>query len=119
MEDDDWLKEHHHKAAATRFAIGRFIQTFSTVETVMRHFFALEIKLDMRFYHQALPHDFAMLCTAVHEVFDRTLETDDKKKELKTLIARARKLNDLRVKVVHGEWEISMTELYPMFRART
>jgi hypothetical protein len=70
----------------------------------MRYYLAVEIKLDLNYYNAAITHDFALLCTTVQEVFGRTLETEEKKKELKRLISRARVLNDLRVKIVHGNW---------------
>ena len=102
--EDSRGEQDDRSAEATYRAIGLFIDGFSSVEYTLRYYLAVEVKLDMNYFHPVLTHDFALLCTAVHEVFGQTLETEEKKKELKQLIGRARELNDLRVKIVHGQW---------------
>ncbi len=89
---------------ATHRAIGRFLEGFSGIEQSLRYYLAIEVKIDMNYSRATITHDFALLCTAVHEVFNQTLKTDKKKKQLKKLMSRARELNDLRVKLAHGKW---------------
>ncbi|WP_158671867.1 hypothetical protein [Bradyrhizobium guangdongense] len=88
---------------ATYRAIGCFITHFSGVEEVMRDYLALKVGLALQDYNAVITHDFALLCTAVEEVFGRTLDAQNKK-HLRGLISRARELNIQRVKVVHGQW---------------
>lgn len=98
----------HQEAAqsqeATYRAIGMFIHAFSMLEHSMRYYLAVEVGLDDKFAGAIITHDFALLCTAVQEVFGETLETDEMRKQLKKQIKKAREINDQRVKVVHGMW---------------
>jgi hypothetical protein len=89
---------------ATYRAIGRFIARFGGLEYTLRFHLAEEIKLDLNYLSVLVTHDFALLCTAVTTVFSKTLKTEEERRELKTLISKCRALNDIRVKVVHGQW---------------
>jgi hypothetical protein len=89
---------------ATYRAIGRFVTNFAKLEYALRYFLAVEAKLDLTFFNQVMTQDFAMLCSSVSAVFSKTLQTDDDKKRLKDIVSGARKVNDIRVKVVHGKW---------------
>jgi hypothetical protein len=72
----------------------------------MRHAVAQEVKIDFQFYHAVMTQDFAMLCSAFNAVFSQTLKTEHQKKRLKAVVSRARQLNDVRVKIVHGvQWD--------------
>jgi hypothetical protein len=89
---------------ATYRAIGRFIARFGGLESTLRFHLAEEIKLDLNYASAVVTHDFALLCTAVSKVFSKTLKTKEERDRLKTLINKCRALNDIRVKVVHGQW---------------
>lgn len=91
-------------AEATYGAIGRFVARFGGLESTLRLHLAEEIKLDLNYATIVVTHDFALLCTAVFKVFSKTLETKEKRERLKILISKCRALNDIRVKVVHGQW---------------
>jgi hypothetical protein len=88
---------------ATYRAIGCFITYFSGVEEVMRDYLALKVGLKLKDYNAVITHDFALLCTAVEDVFGRTLD-EERRKALRGLISRARELNNQRVRVAHGQW---------------
>ena len=89
---------------ATYNAIGRFIARFGGLEYTLRFHLAEEIKLDLHYMTVLVTHDFALLCTAVSTVFSKTLKTEEERRQLKALISKCRALNDIRVKVVHGQW---------------
>ncbi len=84
-------------------SIGYFIFGFSTLEFNLRNFLGLKIKLDGEYFSAVLTHDFALLCTAILEVYRMSLDGETYTR-LRKLIGRAREFNDLRVKVVHGAW---------------
>jgi hypothetical protein len=106
-DEDNWpVYDGEEGRDATYRAIGCFITRFASVEMAMRHAIAQEVKIDFQFYHAVMTQDFAMLCSAFNAVFSHTLKTEDEKKRLKAVVSRARQLNDVRVKVVHGtQWE--------------
>src|ERR1700748_1567690 len=89
---------------ATYRAIGRFIASFCDLEGTLRLHLAVEIKLDLNYMTAVVTHDFALLCTAVSTVFSKTLKTEEERRRLKVLISKCRALNDIRVKVAHGQW---------------
>jgi hypothetical protein len=90
-------------ASWTYRAIGCFIHGFSLTESALRVFLADKIKLDAKFHNAVMTHDFSLLCTAILEVYRETTKPEIYDR-LKKLISRLREFNDLRVKVVHGEW---------------
>lgn len=89
---------------ATYRAIGHFVARFGGLEYTLRFHLAEEIKLDLNYMSVLVTYDFALLCTAVSKVFSKTLKTEEERHRLKTLISKCRALNDIRVKVVHGQW---------------
>jgi hypothetical protein len=95
---------HEGNEEATYRAVGCFITQFASVEHTMRYYLAEEIKLDLNYMSVVVTHDFALLCTAVTTVFSKTLKFEEQKRDLKRLISKCRELNDIRVKVVHGQW---------------
>lgn len=97
-KDEDATRE------ATYRAIGRFIHQFASIEWTLRYFLAQAVKLDMNYMGAIMTHDFALLCTAVTSVYSRMLKTEEEQKLLKRLISECRAMNDMRVKVVHGQW---------------
>jgi hypothetical protein len=88
---------------ATYLAIGRFIVEYSALEGDLRFLFGAELRLRVDLFDPVLTHDFALLCTAVLNVFKQTA-SDDRYRQLTKIVNKCRKINDLRVKVVHGEW---------------
>ena len=50
-----------------------------------------------------MTHDFAMLCTVGFKVLSREIEVS-KARKLKSVIGRCRRLNEERVRIVHGVW---------------
>ena len=110
MEKQGWEPDPNYDPAieaateeATYRAIGRFIKMFSSIERTMRMFLAEAVELNLEYVTPIITHDFALLCTAVKTVYLRLLKTDEERAILKQLISECRALNDLRVKVVHGE----------------
>lgn len=89
---------------ATYRAIGRFIFQFSQLEYSIRHFVALEAGIKDEHFAAVMTHDFAILCTAAFEVLLPSVRDPEAIEELRSLINKARRLNDVRVKVAHGLW---------------
>lgn len=89
---------------ATYRAIGRFIVAYSEVEAALRHLLGIELRLRTDLFDPILTHDFALLCTAVLNIFQKTVDRKVLYETLKRLVKKCRELNDLRVKVVHGDW---------------
>jgi hypothetical protein len=85
-------------------AIGRFIAEFSVIESILKGHLAIEVKLRTDFYDAIITHDFSLLCTAVLQVFSSTIQDEALVEDLKKFISRCRKINDVRVKVAHGDW---------------
>jgi len=102
--EEDLKALHERNREATYRAIGRFITQFASVEWTLRFYLAEEIKLDLNYMSVVVTHDFALLCTAVTTVFSKTLKFEDQRHDLKHLMSKCRELNDIRVKVVHGQW---------------
>lgn len=90
-------------------AIGRFVQEFSTLELALKAHIALFARIEPKDAGQILNHDFAMTCTIAENVMSRRLE-QDKSAVLKDLIKRCRRLNDDRVRIVHGLWVLRPNE---------
>lgn len=87
-------------------SIGRFISEFSHLEFQFKIYISIEIKLSDEDFDPILSHDFALLCTIAQNILSRGLDKD-RVERLKSLIGKCRKLNDNRVRVVHGWWNIS------------
>jgi hypothetical protein len=86
-------------------AIGRFIFEFSQLEYEIRHRIAEEVWVSEEYFNAIMVHDFAVLCTAAHHVFQIAFEKEpDRIKEFKALIKKARALADIRNAVAHGLW---------------
>jgi hypothetical protein len=104
MSSIDMHDDGEEPRQATYRAIGLFITRFASVEHALRFRLAEEINLDLHFMSEILTHDFALLCTAVTAVFSKTLKSEEERRELKRLMSQCRSMNDVRVKVVHGQW---------------
>jgi len=86
-------------------AIGKFILQFGSVEFGLRYMLCEVTELPLRWLQPVITHDFALLCTATETVFGEILQgSPEDQAQLKKFIKRARALNDVRVKVVHGFW---------------
>jgi hypothetical protein len=88
--------------APTYLAIGHFIAEFSIIEAMMYSYLVTGARIDRRFWAAIATHDVALMCTAVEQVYS-TLEPSIAE-DLKSIIRKCRALNDIRVRVVHGEW---------------
>ncbi len=117
-------------------AIGRFIFEFSQLEAILKYYVAQAINLQDRHFNSIMTQDFSILCTIaetvllrgtnqndihlVHPSFlehpstrtkqgeERGLFSDalEHDKKLKALIKECRDLNEDRVRIVHGLWNI-------------
>jgi hypothetical protein len=83
-------------------AIGHFIFEFSQLEAALKYYIGLECGLDGRHFAPLLSHDFSMLCTIARTVL---VNDDDANGELlEKIIGDFRRVNDVRIRVVHGLW---------------
>jgi hypothetical protein len=89
---------------ATFHAIGRFIFEFSQLEFCLRFHTGNAAGLEGQNFTAIMTQDFALLCTAAVEVLGRSLKHEENKRFLKEVVNECRRLNDVRVKVVHGLW---------------
>ena len=85
-------------------AIGRFIVEYSALEEWLRFLLGIELRLRTDLFDPVITHDFALLCTVVLKVFEKSVDDKAHYRQLTKLISKCRQLNDLRVKVVHGGW---------------
>jgi hypothetical protein len=85
-------------------AIGRFITAFSYLEFGLKIDIANEVKLEDPAWQQIMTHDFAMLCSIAQKVLSRGNDADLAKR-VNSFITKCRKLNDERVRIVHGWWD--------------
>ena len=84
-------------------AIGRFIVQFSHLEFILKLWTSETVGIPDEFQNQIISHDFAMLCTIAQKVLPHGL-AEGADKPLKPLINKFRKLNEERVRIVHGWW---------------
>jgi hypothetical protein len=89
---------------ATYRAIGHFIHEFSRLENMLRHYVAEEAGIKPEHFDALMRHDFALLCTTAFEVLSFSLKEKEHEERLKNIINACRKINDERVRVVHGVW---------------
>lgn len=88
-------------------SIGRFIFQFSQLEYAIRVTVANAAGLADEHFNAIMTHDFALLCTVAQTVFSTCLSKDQLPK-LEALISRLRRLNEERVRVVHGLWVVTI-----------
>jgi hypothetical protein len=86
--------------------IGRFVSSFSFLESTIKVNVAHTAKVPDEFRDQIMSHDFALLCTIAENVFFRE-EPKERTDELRKILSRCRNLNDHRVRIVHGWWIIA------------
>lgn len=85
-------------------AIGRFIVAFSQLEFTYKHFLADAIQLSDEDFNPVMSaFDFSKLCNITRVMFKARWGEENAKK-LDDLIARSFRINDARVKIVHGLW---------------
>lgn len=85
-------------------AIGQFIFAFSQLEYMLKEHVACEAGVKDDHFVAIMTHDFAMLCTIAFDVLGKSCKDDEEKAELRAIISDCRKVNEVRVKVVHGLW---------------
>jgi hypothetical protein len=86
----------------TYTAIGHFIFEFSQLEAALKYHISEACRIRADHYEALLSHDFAMLCTIARTVLVN--HEDSEGKILQDIINRCRRMNDVRVRVVHGLW---------------
>lgn len=86
-------------------AIGRFIFEYSQLEFTLKHYLADLLDTPDRHFSAAMSgYDFAYLCRLCERVFRDAVPTQ--RDAIQKLISKAQRLNDERVKVVHGLWMV-------------
>lgn len=85
-------------------AIGKFIFAFSQLEYMLKEHVGCEAGVKDEHFTAMMTHDFALLCSIALDVLGKSCKDDEEKEELRAIITDCRKLNDVRVKVVHGLW---------------
>jgi hypothetical protein len=85
-------------------AIGRFIFEFSQLDYAIRHYVGEEAGIKEEQFSAIMTHDFALLCTVATEILSQSFREEDQKRRLRDIIRECRKINDERVRVVHGLW---------------
>jgi hypothetical protein len=103
----------HHTKSVNKFtgedrffsAIGRFIFEFSQLECTFKVYVAEAINLEDEYFNTIMTHDFALLCTIAEDVLVRWASNEVSSK-LKKLISKCKRLNEDRVRVVHGLWYV-------------
>ena len=85
-------------------AIGRFIFQFSQLEYSLKVTVAEAVRLPDEHFNAIMTHDFALLCTMAQNVFSKYSNKD----RIDDVIGKIRKLNEDRVRIVHGLWVVSI-----------
>lgn len=88
-------------------AIGKFVHQFSQLEFSIRHLLSdlLELTAD-QFYIVTASYDFATLCRVTSAFIQTLMEpTEPKAKESMEIFNRCLRVNDARVRLVHGTWD--------------
>jgi hypothetical protein len=87
-------------------AIGRFVDEYSGLEAILKLVIARAIGLKRKHVDALMSHDFALTCNIAETVLAEFV-APEKSEEFKTLISDCRKLNEDRVRIVHGLWLIT------------
>ena len=105
-------------------AIGRFIFEFSQLEHTLKICVAKAAGIKDEFFAAVMSQDFALLCTMALVILPSALQSQ-KPGNIDHVINECRRLNDERVRVVHGLWtpqkrggtvaHVSRTKLKPTF----
>jgi hypothetical protein len=87
-------------------ALGQFVFEFSQLEYVIRYFLGEALALgDDRFDAVTSPYDFAALCRVSRQVWLTAPGLTNKEREwVVPYFKECLKLNDQRVRIVHGTW---------------
>lgn len=102
-------------------AIGKFVYQFSQLEFAIRHLLSdlLELTPD-QFHIVTASYDFAALCRVTSAFIHTLLEPSEPiAKEVADVFGRCFRVNDARVRLVHGTWDddgashVSRTSLKP------
>ena len=80
---------------------------FSQLEYSIKTSVAQAIRLPDQYFDAIMTQDFALLCTTARAVF-ATILTEKSLSKMDALINRLRKLNDERVRIVHGLWVVTI-----------
>jgi hypothetical protein len=98
--------------------IGRFIALFSAIEALLKIGVCDFAKIASEDQTRIMTHDFAMTCTMAEGVIASRLKESDAA-AFRDLIKRCRRLNEHRVRIVHGFWVMGEgAELYHISRQK-
>lgn len=88
-------------------AIGKFVYQFSQLEFSIRHLLSDLLELQAtQFYIVTASYDFATLCRVTSAFIQTLMEpTEVKAKEVEETFKRCLRVNDARVRLVHGTWD--------------
>ena len=101
MAEDREIMPWEERSRATYQSIGRFIFEFSQLEAALRHFVGAYSGVKEEFADAVISHDFSLLCTIASQVL---VDPNDTHGILDKIISDCRRMNDVRVRVVHGLW---------------
>ena len=88
-------------------SIGRFVFWFSKVEGILKADLAGLLDLDNDYLDPVVSaFDFAQLCTVL-KAMKLKRAPEEQKAKLKSFFSECLKVNDERVRVVHGDWTLS------------
>jgi putative transcriptional regulator len=93
--------------------IGKFIFSFSELEFLLRHTLAEVLKIDNKiFYPVTTGYDFATLCRVTQSVCKiASPYSEQERDEIGKVLKSCLRLNDERVRIAHGTWFMSDTEV--------
>lgn len=102
-------------------AIGRFIFEYSQLDLIIRRAVGEVLKLDKeRFHVITSSYDFAELCRVTPSLYSTVSGcTEEMQRELEKLFKDCQKINEMRVRIVHGTWFLSGEELGTEHVSRT
>jgi len=88
-------------------AIGKFVYQFSQLEFSIRHLLGDLLELHAaQFYIVTATYDFATLCRVTSAFIQTLMEpTEVKAKEVEETFKKCLRVNDARVRLVHGTWD--------------
>lgn len=101
MEEKEWLELLDKRYRS----IGKFIYQFSTLELTIGRHLQTTIRLENCFSRIVLAnYDFASLCRVMGGALKERTENDKLKEEVDRIVRRCLKINENRVRIVHGSW---------------
>jgi hypothetical protein len=101
MDEKEWLALLDNRYRS----IGKFVYGFSTLEICIGHHLQTTIRLEDSFSRIVLSnYDFASLCRVMGAALKVRAATDKQKEDVDKIVGRFLKINEARVRIVHGSW---------------